>query len=385
MIELRGSTWDHARGYDPLPATAEAYQARHPDVRIVWERRTLRDFAEMPIPALAERVDLIVLDHPWLGATEAQHSLLPLDEHLEADFLEDQARHSVGKSNASYVYRGHQWALAIDAASQVSAYRPDLLERLGAEVPRTWETVLDLARRVKQEAQGWVGIPLMHVDTFPCFFTLCANAGEAPFASEDTAVSRPVGRYALDTLRALAAVCHPGSLSWNPPQLLDRMSATDEIVYCPLLFGYSNYARPGHRPALIRFTNIPAAADGIPRGAILGGAGLAISSRTAHPEIACDYAAFVASADTQRTIYFDHNGQPGHRRAWLDPRLNAATNNFFLDTLPTLDHAALRPRYTGWIAVQDGACRAIHGFLSEGGEIEDTLDTLDDLYRRSLG
>jgi multiple sugar transport system substrate-binding protein len=101
MIELRGSTWDHTRGYDPLPVTAAAYMTEHPDVKITWERRTLRDFAEMSIPQMADVYDLIVLDHPWLGATLANGSLLALDRYLSEDVLKDQAANSVGKSNAS--------------------------------------------------------------------------------------------------------------------------------------------------------------------------------------------------------------------------------------------------------------------------------------------
>ncbi|MBI5667783.1 MAG: extracellular solute-binding protein [Chloroflexi bacterium] len=380
MIELRGSTWDHTRGYAPLPVTAAAYSTAHPDVRITWEKRTLRDFAEMSLPELAKRYDMIVLDHPWLGATEAAGSLLPLDDYLSADFLADQAKHSVGKSNESYIYHGHQWALAIDAACQVSAYRPDLLD---ADLPRTWDDVFALAQRLKAEGRRYVATPLMHVDTFPCFFSLCANAGEAPGTNGDVFVSRVTGRYALDQLCALAAVGHPQALHWNPPQLLDQMSTTGEIVYCPLLFGYSNYARPGYREHLVKFTNIPGA-DGVPRGAILGGAGLAVSSGTQYPEVVCDYAAFVASADVQRGMYFEAGGQPGHRAAWLDADVNAASNGFFQDTLATLDHAALRPRYNGWIAMQDGACQLLHAFLTEDGGVEHTLDQLDVNYRRSL-
>ncbi len=381
MIELRGSTWDHTRGYAPLPATAEAYSAAHPDVRIVWEKRTLRDFAEMSLPQLALRYDLIVLDHPWIGGCVAAGSLLPLDAYLGAGFLSDQASSSVGQSYASYTFDNYQWALAVDAASQVSAYRPDLLARFDAEIPQTWQQVFALAQRLQR---GGVSTPLMHVDCFPCFFSLCANAGEQAFTSEVVAVSRPVGRHVLGMMRMLAEVGHPDALGWNPPQILDRMSATDEIAYCPLLFGYSNYARPGYRDHLVRFTNIPAAADGTPRGAILGGAGLAISSSCAHPQVAADYAAFVASADVQRGMYFACGGQPGHRGAWLDAQTNAEANDFFLDTLPTLDLAAMRPRFAGWIAVQDRACLILHRFLTEKGDPERVLDELDDVYRQSL-
>lgn len=380
MIELRGSTWDHTRGYAPLPVTAAAYTAAHPEVRIIWEKRTLRDFAEMSLPELAKRYDMIVLDHPWLGATEAAGSLLPLDDYMSAAFLAEQARYSVGKSHESYRYHGHQWALAVDAASQVSAYRPDLLD---ADLPRTWDEVFALARRLKAGGRRYVAAPLMHVDTFPCFFSLCANIGEPPGTGDAVFVSRAAGRYALDSLRALVEVGHPQALYWNPPQFLDHMSTADDIVYCPLLFGYSNYARPGYRPHLVKFTNIPSA-DAAPRGAILGGAGLAISSGTKHPEIVCDYAAFAASADVQRGMYFEAGGQPGHRAAWLDAGVNAASNDFFRDTLATLDHAALRPRYNGWIGMQDSACQILHTFLLEAGDVEHTLNRLDDSYRHSL-
>jgi multiple sugar transport system substrate-binding protein len=160
------------------------------------------------------------------------------------------------------------------------------------------------------------------------------------------------------------------------------MSASDEVAYVPLLFGYSNYGRPGFRPQLIRFTNVPIADGGRPRG-ILGGAGLAISSRTNHAEVACRYATYVASGEVQRTIYFESGGQPGHRSAWLDDAVNAASSNFFRDTLETLENAYLRPRYLGYMPVQERAGEVIHAFLKEDGDIDATLDTLDGLYRGS--
>lgn len=383
MIELRGSTWDHSRGYDPLPVTAAAFSAEHPDVRIVWERRTLQDFGEMSVPELARRYDLIVLDHPWLGATTARGALLPLDEHLDAAYLDEQARNSVGLSYASYDFAGHVWALAVDAAAQTSAYRPDLLARHEADVPRTWDEVLALARRLKAGGKTTVSLPLMHVDTLPCFVSICANAGEAPFTGSDGVVSRAVGRHVLDLLRELLALGHPGALGWNPPQLLDRMSTTDEIAYVPLAFCYSNYARPGYRPHLIRFTNIPAGVDGRPSGAILGGAGIAVSSATHHPDVAAAYAAFCAAPDVQRGMYFESGGQPGHRAAWADAAVNAASSDFFRDVLPTLDAATLRPRYDGWIGVQDATCAILHRFLHDGGDVDATLRALDDVYLAS--
>lgn len=380
MIELCGITWDHSRGFDPVQATAKQYMAANPDVRVTWERRTLTDFAELSVLDLAERYDMIVLDHPWIGAAVARGSLLPLDTLLDPAYVDDQLANSVGPSARSYLCNDHLWALPVDAAAQVSCYRPDLLEQVGVGIPRTWDEVFALAER----APGRVGIALMHVDTVPTFVSLAANSGEAPMTTPDHYVSRKTGRAVLDWMRRFIDLFHPESIGWNPPALLERMSTTDEVMYCPLAFGYSNYARPGYRPKRVRFTNIPLGIDDLPSGAILGGAGLALSSRCREPEAAAHYAAYVASPLVQRTIYFDNAGQPGHRGAWLDDEVNQSSSGFFADTLATLDNAYLRPRHDGYIRVQDEACLLLHSFLKDGGDPDIVLDRMDTLFQQSL-
>jgi multiple sugar transport system substrate-binding protein len=380
MSELRGITWDHPRGYNPLVTTAQSYMALHPNVRIHWERRSLQAFAEESVLDLATRYDLVVLDHPWIGAAVARDVLLPLDDWLDGAFLADQAAQSVGKSYQSYTWGGHQWALAIDAAAQVSAFRPDLVDRLGISLPDTWEAIIRLGAACQTVGEGMLAIPLTHVDTVPTFISLCAHLGEPPMQGE-AYVGRAVGRAALEIMQGLVEVCHPASLHWSPPQLLDRMSSTDEIVYCPLLFGYVTYAHSSQRR--VQFANIPPDSTGTPAGATLGGAGLAVARTTRHPQIACDYAAYCASPGIQRTRYAEHGGQPGHRSAWCDVAINIAAHNFYRNTLDTLDHAYLRPRYAGYIELQDAACVVLHQFLCEDAQPDRVLDRLDVLYQQS--
>lgn len=382
MITLRGITWNHERGLGPLLATADAYTRQNPQVQISWDVRTLQDFADYPIEQLAQRFDMIIIDHPFVGFAADDGCLLPLDRYLDAAVLADQAANSVGQSHASYAYGGHQWALAVDAAGHVSVYRPDLLAVLEATVPETWDELLAWADRLRRAGRGQIALPLIPVDSAMSFLSICANTGEAPGASEERFVSRATGRYALDLLRQLRSLSHPGALTWNPPALLEQMSGGDEVLYCPLLFGYSNYARPGWRPKQVRFTNIPSAGHG-PRGGILGGTGLAIASRCTHPVEASRYAAFVAAGEVQRTLYFRGGGQPGHRAAWTDDATNAAASTFFRDTLATLDQSYLRPRYNGYMQLQDELGLLIHAFLRDGGDREALLDDIDRRYRVS--
>lgn len=385
MVRLLGTTWNHTRGYAPLAATASAYHLDHPEVDIQWEKRSLQEFADFLIDTLAESYDLVIVDHPSVGACAADHSFLPLDEFLPAESLSTLAEQSAGKSHSSYNYNGHQWALAIDAACHVSAYRSDLLQGLGLAVPQTWSDFLALAQELSRSGHTSVAVPLIPVDSLMCFYTLCASSTEDPFSKrEQYVVSREVGLQALDMLRETVSLCHRESLSWNPIDLLDRMSSTGEVAYCPWLFGYSNYSRRAYAPFRCRFTNIPSFKGGAIRGAILGGTGLAVSSKCSNPRIAADFAAYVASAECQRGIYFENGGQPANLVAWHDPTANQASDNFFLATLETLEHAYMRPRYAGYIHFQTQAGTIVHEFLKKRGNPSRVLETLNRLYIRTL-
>ena len=143
---LRGITWKHDRGLAPLLATAKDFCERHPGLRIEWEARSLQEFGEGTVKALADNYDLVIIDHPYMGQVAQEQCFLPLDEHFTPVQLRELERDSVGASYRSYYFEGHQWALPVDAAAQVAGYRADLLEANGFKVPQTWEEVLSLAK-----------------------------------------------------------------------------------------------------------------------------------------------------------------------------------------------------------------------------------------------
>lgn len=360
-------------------ATAARFAGMHPDVRIEWEARSLQGFADHPIRHLAAEFDLLVLDHPFMGTVARGGYLVPLDLHIAPEILSTLRQESVGASHDSYFYDGHQWALAIDAAAQVAGYRPDLLAAAGAGVPATWDDVMKLART----RRGFVTTPLLPVDSFCSFITLCASGGEPPFAGDSAKViGEKMGEAVLRRLKDLADCALEEALEWNPIAVWEKMSATDEIAYCPLAFGYSNYARPGYRRHPVHFTNIPSANPRGPAGSILGGAGLAISAQCKEVSIAVAYAEWVAGAECQRTLYVQSGGQPGNRSAWTDPDVNAMSSRFFEATLPTLDLAYLRPRFPGFVEFQTEASGLISNFLRERAGSAETLRLLNECYTK---
>ncbi|MFL6350958.1 MAG: ABC transporter substrate-binding protein [Bryobacteraceae bacterium] len=381
MITLRGVTWKHDRGLAPMVATARRFAEDRPDIRIEWEARSLHEFGEASVKAFAESYDLIVLDHPFMGAVAQDRCLVALDEYIPQASLDTLESESVGVSHQSYFYGGHQWALAIDAAAQVAGYRPDLLDAVRARVPNTWDEVFELAKI----RPGFVSGALFPLDSLMCFFTLCANAGHPPFLGDaNRVVDHAAGEFALVRLRELAKNSTEDAVTANPIAVWERMSTTNDIAYCPLAFGYSNYARNGYRPSLLSFTNIPSSGVAGCGGATLGGAGIAISKGCSDIESAVQYVSWVAGADCQRKLYVQSGGQPGNKRAWIDSEANSLTNGFFESTLPTLQNAFLRPRVAGFPEFQNAAFGVVWRFLNDNGSPRLTLDTLNDLYRRML-
>lgn len=360
MPELKGMTWNHPRGLDPLVAASRAFQNEHPDVTIKWEARSLKDFEDFPVEVLAAKYDLVMIDHPFTGTAVQKQLFIPLDQFLPDDFLKDQAANSVGGSYASYTLGGHQYALAVDAAAQVTAYRADLLAQSHHFLPRSWAEVFEFAASLPDGVK--LGLPLNQTHAYSSFLSLCANAAGLDFWHEDSGIDPVAAARALNLLQTLLPLLHPASLDSDPIQIYEIMSTTSEIGYVPLIFGYSNYGRPGFRPHLVSFGNIPGF-DPIPAGSLLGGVGLAISARSQQQAAALAFAKFVAGESCQRKLFIESGGQPGYRAAWTDLEVNRQSNAFFSNTLQTLDLSYTRPRFPGYAHFQEQAGEKLHQFL----------------------
>jgi multiple sugar transport system substrate-binding protein len=373
-LHLKGMAWDHPRGYEPMVATARVYEDAHPGTRISWEKRSLQAFEHFPIEQLADEYDLIVIDHPHIGVVAREGYLVALDELGPDGALETLAAQSIGRSHESYQYGGHQWALAIDAAAQVSAYRPDL----SSEIPRRWSEVVDLAKT------GRVLWPLTPVHALMAFFTLAANRGTPCAEDANQLISTADGRAVLEALGAVGKYIPPECLSMDPIEALDLMSTSDSYVYCPLVYGYSNYARDGFRERVIKFANIPSLGGDRPCGSTLGGTGIAVSAKSGMIEEAINYAFWIASADCQKGLYFEAGGQPANIEAWNDDTVNKASQNFFRDTQETLQQAWLRPRYDGYLSFQEEGGNIVNAFLANRTDVEETLKRLEGAYQDSV-
>ena len=374
MPHYLGLTWDHPRGYRALEAAAAADTT----VDLRWERQSLEGFEAHPIADLAARYDLIVLDHPHLGDAVAARCLVPLESLFSAEEIAAWAAASVGRSFASYRYADKYWALPLDAATQVAAFHPALLQ--GEPPPTTWEAVVELAQRRP------VCLSLAGPHAALTFMSLCAALGE-PAASKDPEVfvSPDVGAKAFAIMLAIYRHAIKDTVDKNPIGILEAMARGGDIAYCPLIYGYVNYAAPVADRHAVRFGDVPAVRAGGPLGSTLGGTGLAVTRRASVTPALLAHLRHLLSEQTQRCFIPRHDGQPSARAAWRDADVNRRWGNFYRDTLLSVEAAWVRPRYKNFVTFQAEASASIRSALDSGTSAASVLAELQQHYAASRG
>jgi multiple sugar transport system substrate-binding protein len=366
-----GLTWDHPRGYVALERAAQLAGAQGLSLR--WERQPLEGFEAHPIGDLAARYDLIVLDHPHMGDAVAAECLQPLEDLFEKELLQRWSAQSIGQTFASYHYGGRHWALPLDAAAQVSAARLDLLE---PPVPANWPQVLELARCRP------VALSLAGPHAILTLLSICAACG-TDTASRDPAqlLEREAALRAWEMLKELHSISFQGWAQCNPIQLLEQMARGGEAVYCPLVFGYVNYAVPAAGRTAVQFFDAPFGPSGR-RGSVLGGTGLAVSRRARVDPALRSHLVDLLSPRVQQEFIPFADGQPSGRSAWSDARVNDAWHGFFANTRETIEAAIVRPRHPHYVEFQAAASQAVRDALAQRVSADALIECLQALYER---
>ena len=345
MVTLTGITWDHSRGFVPLAATAQRFEEINKNVRIHWQKRSLAEFGEFPVDKLAAEYDLAIIDHPWAGYAVEKKCFINLAEAIEHNQYNELYRDAIGLSAESYLYEGNQVAMAIDAAAPIALYSPGKMS--SKEIPSSWTDVLNAAKEKRAISAGNPTSLLME------FYMFCNRLN--PDIFKDDLIDTDSMSEALEIIAEYFSWLDPICYQMNPIAIHEILSRNDnKYCYTPCEFGYSNYSRTGYAQTKLKATNLVTYKNMRLR-TILGGAGIAISRKCQHPEIALSYLMYSISPRIQTSIYGANGGQPSSKQAWEDTELNALCNNFFLDTQQTLEESILRPRFSGYIGFQDNA------------------------------
>jgi multiple sugar transport system substrate-binding protein len=371
---VKGLTWDHPRGYDALAAASRSPDLAADRLAIDWDKQPLENFESHPIADLCARYDLVVLDHPHLGEAVASGCLQPLEDLFDAAFVAELGPRAVGPTLASYGLDGRHWALPLDAATQVMALRPDLVEI----PPDSWADVLALSGRT-----GRVALSLAGPHAFLTLLSLAVSLGELPAEADPARLfSEAVGLEALEMLGYLARRSPAATRPLNPIGILEHMSRNDDVLLCPLIYGYVNYAAIEGR-GRIGFHDAPRIGPAGRRGTVLGGTGVGVTRRCEMTPALRRHLEWLMSDDCQRGFLPAHRGQPAMRAAWTDRQVDARAGGFYSQTLETIEQAYVRPRHPGYVTAQDEAAGVVRDYVDGARTAPQTLARISEVYAKS--
>lgn len=375
MQRYRALTWDHPRGYNALAAAAARLDPARDGLAILWDKQPLEGFESHPIADLCARYDIVVLDHPHVGEAVEANCLRPVEEIFGEAAVAELAAQTIGPCLSSYRYAGRYWALPLDAATQVMAARGDLVEET---LPAIWADVERLSAKT-----GKVAMSLAGPHAILSYLAIATALGEPPAMRDpEVLVSEESGKTALELLAALASRSPESVRDKNPIGILSHMALNDDVILCPLVYGYVNYAAPETGQPLA-FANAPRLAAGLRPGSTLGGTGIGISKRCAITPQLKRHLLWLMSGEAQTGFIPFHDGQPSRRSAWIDEAINKRWRDFYRDTADTLEMAYVRPRHGGYIAFQGKASAHLRDALEQGRKASAIVADIQALYRAS--
>ncbi len=171
----------------------EKFKQLYPNVEIELEEfKSSEDYSKnMKIRASANQLPDIMFSKPF-NLVENSEFLLPLEDDL-SDVIDDNI------IAEQYKVNGHIYAIPTAMSTNILLYWPELLEKAGCEVPKTWPQYLDVLKKCQDfygaDNKDFAALSLGAKDEWPTFpyteFGPLANSGNGNLWNDITAVDAP--------------------------------------------------------------------------------------------------------------------------------------------------------------------------------------------------
>ena len=249
---------------------------------------------------------------------------------------------------------------------QITFYNTDVFDGKKYKLPGTWEELLDVARRLKEEYK--VGKVAVH-----CTLdgnTTCHMFEFITAAGGDITVLNDAGCLkAFSFLQKLYPYLSPESkkANWNTTNKF--LSEESVFLARNWPFGMNVICRQNQKTNILAY-DIWKGPDG--KATVIGGDVIAITKRSKRKELALKFAQHLMSKEVQK-IFVTELGWPpirndvtGEVQEWQKPFFKAVTE--------ALQHGFYRPSIPGWSAVDKYVNLAFKDIVIEGKEVKKTLD-----------
>ncbi|MFE1646672.1 extracellular solute-binding protein [Microbacterium sp. P01] len=161
---------------------------------------------------------------PSLASDE---KLMPLDD-LFAKYADDYDLNAISESmRQGMSYDGKLYALPMQAQMFVMAYRTDIFDELGLEVPKTFDDMITAAEAIKAAGKMDypIALPWLATSDVTTSFQAVMNSFGADFTTDDGTVTidTPEGKKALEAMQKLQPYMDPQVTTFDQPKVQQQM------------------------------------------------------------------------------------------------------------------------------------------------------------------
>ena len=329
-------------------------------------------------------IDLAMVVTDWVAASVEQEALRDLRSLHAGAPLEDYPSAWSGSLTRPHEVAGGWWGVPYHDGPECLILRKDLLEAAGLDVPRTWSSFHDAARRLTDPSADVHGtVVAAFADGHNTFYDFClqlwSRGGELLDGREQPALNQPAAADGLAFYRELVndeQACVPGA------RQIDSVKAGElfmdgKVAMMANWFGFAaacetvEGSKVRGRVALAPLPggDGPGAAAGVSLNVYWL---MAIAAGSEQPRLAWDFLRHCAGREMDRKLTL--NGAVGCRRStWTDEQVNREIP-FFRD-LPALhEHARTLPIDTRLPALARVIESAVVRTLDSRDKIADILD-----------
>jgi len=264
---------------------------------------------------------------------------------------------------------------------QITYYNTDIFDGKRYRIPRTWDELIEVSRRLKEEfGAGKVAIhgTLDPNTTTHVFEFVQAAGGDITVLNDEGCVK------AFTFLQKLYPHLSPESrkANWNTTNKF----ISEESVYLARNwpFGMNVIVQQNRKTNIQSYDTWSGPAG---KATMIGGDVIAIPRRGGNHELALNFAVYLMSAPVQ-TTFVTRLGWPPIRNDTLrydairsdapgDPSAGSVPEwqkPFFDSVMQSLDHGHYRPPILGWSAVDNYVNKAFKDIVVDGKDVKATLD-----------
>jgi trehalose/maltose transport system substrate-binding protein len=298
--------------------------------------------------AHASELDVLQIDVVWPGAL-ARH-LVDLAPHLPPGAREAHLPALIENATIDGRLVALPWFVDVG----LLYYRRDLLEKHGAAPPRSWRELTETARRIQRREReaGHASLWGFVFQGRPYEGLTCnalewiASSGGGRVLGDDGAptIDNPRAAAALALARSWIGTIAPrGVLNYAEEDARGVFQSGDAVFMRNWPYAWALAQGETSRVrGKVGVTALPSGAPGEPGRGTLGGAALAVSRYSRHPELAAQLVAHLAGAAEQRRRALEGSFAPTVVALYDDPELRQR-HPFIADMRAAVAAAVARP------------------------------------------